>query len=851
MTAKKNFQLPKSIEKLGDLAYNLWFSWNPDVRDLFREIDIELWRKCGRNPVEFLQKVDPQKLQSAADDSSFVGKLQKSWDAFTAYMEQADTAYRKNYPKMLDHTIAYFSAEYGVHESLPNYAGGLGILAGDHAKSASDLDLPLVAVGLMYKHAYFMQQIDREGQQVEIYHKLNHERLPICPVKDEHGEPLLVSVPLLDHDVFIKIWEAKVGRVSIFLLDTTVEQNSEEDRNIIHSLYGGSRDTRIRQEIILGIGGLRALRKMGLNPSVFHMNEGHSAFLGLERLYEYLNEGMDFKTALELVRATSVFTTHTPIPAGNEAFDFDMMEKYFKDFWPKLEISHEKFFDLGRNTNIHQHENFSLTILALNLSGMANGVSKLHGEVSRRMWQKVFPGIPTKEIPIGHVTNGVHSFTWLHREMIRLFDEHIGKDWREHIRDNQYWDRIFDIPNDVFWETMQKMKKNMVDHVRRYYGYRVERYGEDRAGYPAPEEILQDDILTIGFARRFAPYKRALLSFRDPERLKKILNHSKHPVQILFSGKAHPANLAGKDLIQQINRHSLEEGFRGRIVFVEGYSMNNARAMVSGVDVWMNTPRRPLEASGTSGQKVPINGGINFSILDGWWVEGYNGQNGWAIGYDREYSDNELQDAEDAESLFNLLENEIVPLYYKRDKHGIPNDWVEKAKLSFHSTITQFSAHRMVWEYLQKYYMPCMRRAEKYMQEEYRELYQFTRWKNRVQRLWKDLNIHFRAEDMDEDRRVLSAGETREFTLLVNSGGLKPDELKVELVLERHDAHRGHQNMKLFPMGMVAEFGENHFEYRASVTAGNDGSYRINCRIYPVHSDFFNTHETRLIKWLD
>jgi len=848
----KELNLPESLEKLGELAQNLWFSWNPDVRDLFRDIDVDLWRERGRNPVDFLLKVDQTKLKKAAENQSYLEKLQRRWERFNKYIAAENTRFKKNYPKLLDHSIAYFSAEYGIHESLPNYAGGLGILAGDHTKSASDLGLPFIAVGLMYKHAYFQQEIDQFGNQIEIFNELDHNRLPINLVVDHNGNPLLVSVPLLDHEVYIKIWEAKVGRVKVFLLDTTVDKNSDEDKDIIHSLYGGSRDTRMRQEIILGIGGLRALRKMGHQPSIFHMNEGHSAFLGLERLYELMNEGMDYKTALEFVRATTIFTTHTPIPAGNEAFEFDMMERYFEHFWPELEISHEKFYDLGRNTNIHQHENFSLTILALNLSSQANGVSELHGEVSRNMWQKIWPGIPTPEIPIGHITNGIHPFTWLHREMIRLFDKQFGLEWRQQILNQEYWEKIYDIPDELFWDVMKSMKNEMIEHVRRYYKIRIERYGEGYAGYPSEEEILHPDILTIGFARRFAPYKRSLLFFRDLERAEKILNRVNQPVQILFSGKSHPANGAGKDLIHAINEISKKEGFRGKIVFVEGYSMNNARALVTGVDLWMNTPRRPLEASGTSGQKVPINGGLNFSVLDGWWIEGFDGQNGWAIGQARQYDDNEQQDHDDGDSLYDLLENEIVPLYYDQDKNGVPHGWIKKAKNAFFTTITQFSAHRMVWDYLQKYYMPAIKRAEKYSQEEYKRLYQFTTWKNRVQRLWKKVYLSFGDNGIiDRDMRIISAGESREIVVDVHSGGLTPDNFKVEVILERQDAYKGHHQMKTYPMGMVAEKNNNILEYRAHITADNEGSYHFNCRIIPTHPDLFNPHETRLIKWLD
>ena len=657
--------LPDSLKPLYELSINLWFSWNPDVRDLYREMDLQLWRTVGRNPLAFLKNISVDKLNNFAANPEFLQKIQKASERYNDYMKNTQTVFSKNYPSLKDNYIAYFSAEYGLHESLPNYAGGLGILAGDHCKTASDLGLPFVAVGLLYKHAYFNQTITIEGEQEEHYTQLDYDNLPMTLVTDDNNNPLLVSVRLIDREVYIKIWQVKIGRISLFLLDTTVDQNSDEDKDIIHSLYGGSRDTRIQQEIILGIGGLRALRKMGINPSVFHMNEGHSAFLGLERLFELMNEGMTFKMALEFVRSTTLFTTHTPIPAGNEAFEFDIMERYFKNFWPELDISDDYFFDLGRNLNIHQHEHFSLTVFALNLSYMANGVSKLHGHVSRRMWRHLYPGLMLDEIPIGHVTNGVHTESWLHRKMINLFDEFLSPDWRDHIYDKQYWDQIKNIPDDIFADTLKNMKTEMMNHLRRKYELQLQRYGDEEHGFPAPDEIIDDNILTIGFSRRFAPYKRATLIFKDVERLKKILNNPDRPVQILFSGKAHPHNDAGKELIRAINNYARQDGFKGRIIFIEDYNINVSRSLVSGVDIWLNNPRRPLEASGTSGQKVPINGGINFSVLDGWWPEGYNGQNGWIIGTDTEHPDSNHQDNIDANSFYDTLENEIIPLYYE------------------------------------------------------------------------------------------------------------------------------------------------------------------------------------------
>jgi starch phosphorylase len=849
-----NFSLPDNLKRLADLATNFWFSWNPEVRDLFREIDLELWRKCERNPVHFLHGVEYAKLEKASKNQTFIEKLQTCWERFDNYIhtDTKNTRFNKNFPNMSNHLVAYFSAEYGLHESLQNYAGGLGILAGDHIKSASDLGIPFIAIGLMYKNAYFHQQIDQNGDQIEIYNKLEHDKLPIKLVKDEQGDPLLVCLPLINREIYLKIWEANVGRISIYFLDSTVDNNSEEDQNIIHILYGGTRDTRIQQEIILGIGGLRAIYKMGFIPTLFHINESHSAFLVLERLYQLMNEGIDFKSALEFVRATTIFTTHTPVPAGNEEYEFIMMEKYFAHFWPELEISHEKFFDLGRNINIHQQQNFSLTALALNLSNQSNGVSDLHGKVTRKMWQKTWPGVPTHEIPIGHITNGIHTSSWLHREMIHLFDNHFGPKWRNEISNQHFWDKIYEIPNEIVWLSKKKMKKNMTDHIRRYYRMRMERINGEEHGYPKPNEILKPEILTIGFARRFAPYKRALLLFKDLDRLKKIINNPDRPIQILFSGKSHPENDAGKMLIKKIDEISREEGFIGKIIFVENYNMNIARSLTSGVDLWLNTPRRPLEASGTSGQKVPINLGINFSVLDGWWFEGYNGQNGWAIGLSRKYDENEEQDQEDSESLYHLLENEIAPLYYERDENGIPNGWIEKMKHSFHSTIFKFSTHRMVWEYLQKYYIPAMKRYDKYTQEEYKGLFQFCKWKNRIERRWKDISMSLKHDQpWDVDKRILSAGESREIVILINSAGLKASDLLVEVIISREDAYYGHHHMKVFPMGLITENVNGKLEYRTSFTANKDGSYRFNCRILPTHPDLYNKYELRLIKWLD
>ncbi len=842
-------ELPEAIRGLQELSQNLWYSWNAEAQELFRTIDAALWDHVEHNPVAFLQDVSQEKLEAATNDPNFVQKLQTVLSAFHNYLQEQNPTFKQHHPDLAQKVVAYFSAEFGVHESLPNYAGGLGILAGDHTKSASDLGLPLVAIGLFYKYAYFTQEIDANGNQIEKYEPVNAERLLLNLVRREDGSPLLIKVFLKDHDVFAKIWRANVGRNIMLFLDSDVEQNSENDRQITSALYGGSRETRIQQEIILGIGGVRALRALHFDPAVCHINEGHSAFSGLERLRELIEQGLSFEEALQFVRNTSLFTTHTPIPAGNEAFEYDLVRTYFASFWPQLKISEDEFLNLGRNVNEHQHVNFSLTVLALNLSSMANGVSKIHGRVSRAMWKHIYPGIPEPEVPIGHITNGVHTETWLHPLMIALFEEHLGSDWRQNIQNPDYWQKVLQIPDGAFWHTMQKMRKEMNEFLRSEYAKRLQRYQGADHGLPAPDEILNPNILTIGFARRFAPYKRATLIFRDPERLKRILNNPERPVQILFSGKAHPHNDAGKELIRTINYFAKQEGFRGKIVYIEGYSMNVSRALVAGCDVWLNNPRRPLEASGTSGQKVPINGGINFSVLDGWWPEAYNGKNGWAIGSEVESDDYETQDRHDSESLYQILENEIVPAFYERDAGDIPTKWIAIAKESLRTIIHQFSTHRMVWEYAQKYYVPGMLQGERLKRAHYGELKKHVQWLERMRSHWP--NIKLKIKPNGSENRIFSAGEQRDINIIADLAGLSPDEVTVELVMARQDALQTFKNMEVFKMPLVKALDDGTYQYGLRIRAKNDGAYFFHVRILPYNPVLLHKHDTHLIKWLD
>ena len=696
--------LPR-LKRLGELAYNLWWGWNPEGRWAFQNLDPVLWERVYSNPIRFLREVSQERLCAACQNENYLRQLDVALDNLDRYMGSKATWFDVTYPYLADRPIAYFSAEFGLHASLPIYSGGLGILSGDHTKEASDLDLPFVGVGFLYPQGYFTQRINTDGWQEAIYDKLNFALVPAVPAKKPDGREAVIGMRLPGRGVYAKVWRIQVGRVPIFLMDTNVEANAPADRELSARLYGGDHEMRLAQEFVLGIGGVRALRALGYKPRTWHLNEGHSAFSVIERARELTSKGMSFEQALEAIRATTVFTTHTPVPAGNDTFPFDLIEKYFSDFLPALKISREQFFDLARQY-LPWGAAFGMTVFALKFAGAANGVSALHGEVSRKMWSFLWPNRAENNVPIGTITNGVHSLTWLAPEYHMLFDEFFPHDWRERIDDPALWEAVEAIPDERLWAIHCELKRRLFDLVRlRAVGTThpstVLRSAQDASQF-------DPDALTLGFARRFATYKRAVLMFRDAERLKRILNHADRPVQILFAGKAHPADDEGKEFIRQIVQWSRTPGFAGRIAFIEDYDIHIARHLVQGVDVWTNTPRRPLEASGTSGQKASLNGAPNFSVLDGWWREGYvAGVNGWAIGEDRAWENVDAQDAADAESFYATLEKEIVPLFYTRDADGLPRAWIRKMKNAIKTIAPRFSTRRMVKEYVTRYYIPA------------------------------------------------------------------------------------------------------------------------------------------------
>ncbi|HUG35188.1 MAG TPA: alpha-glucan family phosphorylase [Anaerolineales bacterium] len=701
------FDLPKRISRLSELAFNLWWTWQPEAARLFGRIDYDLWERLGHNPIRLLRDVERSRLNQAAKDKDYLVLYDEVFAAFDSYFSDSKTWTRRTHPEFDSHSIAYFSMEFGLHETLPIYSGGLGVLAGDHLKEASDLGLPLMGVGFMYAQGYFSQRISEDGWQEALNNMLVFEDLPVILVT-EKDKPVTVEVEFPDRKVAMYIWEARVGRVPLYLLDSNVEGNSEMDRLLTARLYWSDLDRRVMQEVLLGIGGVRALRKLGYKPSVWHMNEGHAAFLTLERARELVSQGESFDSALEKTRGQNVFTTHTPVPAGNDEFPLWLMDKYLAAIWAQLGLSREKFFDLARHERGHS-ETFSMGILALRNSEGRNAVSELHGQVSRKMWHFLWNDKPEQDVPIGYVTNGVHTANWLARRLKNLFVKFLGSDWYEHLDEADFWSKIGDIPDAELWAVRLHLKRKLAFYLRERVRDRWTHGGFHPVQVVSSGVLINPYALTIGFARRFATYKRASLVMRDLDRLLHIVNKPNMPVQILFAGKAHPADEPGKQLIQQVYRTVKKAETGGRIVFLEDYDMNLARYLVQGVDVWMNTPRRPLEASGTSGMKAALNGALNFSVLDGWWRESYNGHNGWAIGEDKEYESSDGQDALDAEDLYGTLENEIIPLYYNRDPKEISHEWIARVRDSMKTNIPQFSTRRMVKQYVENLYSKALK----------------------------------------------------------------------------------------------------------------------------------------------
>lgn len=696
--------LPETLQPVREIAMNLWWSWHQEIWDIFEQFNPEEWSK-HRNPIKTIQSASEETIAMLEKDSSYIDRIHQIFEKLNHYKSRTDRWYPNTYPDKKDTQMAYFSAEYGMHESVKIYSGGLGVLSGDHVKSASDLGLPLNFVGLFYHEGYFQQQINGYGEQVDCYVEQNPEDLPMTEVEMD-GKPLRVHVDLEGRDVALRVWKLEVGLSKLFLMDANVEENSADDRAITARLYGGDRVTRICQEIILGMGGNRALKAMGIEAELFHMNEGHSAFFQLDRIATTMKEkNINFEQARLICQSNCLFTTHTPVPAGNEAFDLHLMEKYFKSYVEEsFKIPWGDFLSLGIIDESSSFKYFSLTVLAIHLASFYNGVSELHGQIAQKMWKNLWPNVPESENPITSVTNGIHVKTWCSPEMKELFVESLGADWEAHLSEPSYWEKALSIDNQKVRNVRHQLKRKMINMVRTQLKDQLKRNGEPSKVIDEVDGYLDENALTIGFARRFATYKRATLIFKDPVRLEKLINDPNRPVQFIFAGKAHPADKPGQDFIKKIYTYSREDRFKGKIIILENYDMNISRHMVSGVDVWLNNPRRPMEASGTSGQKVPVNAGLNFSVLDGWWREGFDGNNGWTIGFEKDYPNEEAQDVDDSNNFYETLQNVISPLFYEGEVTEESDHWIEKSKVSLASNIARYSTYRMVQDYANKFY---------------------------------------------------------------------------------------------------------------------------------------------------
>ncbi len=690
------------------LARNLWWAWHPEVVNLFRDLDPIRWRQLDHNPIALLHEFTPERLAARASEMVLYSRINYAVRRLKEYMSTQPPWGATNTGILGGRPVAYFSAEFGLHESLPIYSGGLGVLSGDHIKSASGLGIPLVAIGLFYGQGYFRQHLDEDDYQREEYQDTKVENTPLEPALGKDGKPITIQIDTRSGQIFAKVWHVHVGRVSLYLLDSNVEGNKPEDRELTSRLYGGDERTRIRQELLLGVGGVKALRALGINPGVYHLNEGHSAFGSLEVIREYMHDdGMSFDDALREVAQKSVFTTHTPVPAGHDRFDGSLVEEHLGPLRDQLGISYEQLMGLGRVEPQNENESFCMTVVGLKLTRRANAVSALHGHVSRRMWAHLWPWRVEEEIPIGHITNGVHIPSWLAWQMNQLYDRHFPADWMDKMGEAKAWENIYTVDPGELWETHNALKNLMLQFVRRRVSRQCRRRGESEEAVETARNLLDPGALTIGFARRFATYKRASLLLYDIDRLFDLLNDKDRPIQIVFAGKAHPKDEPGKQFIQRIAQTRRDHRFNNRLVYVEDYDINVCRHLIHGVDVWLNNPRRPLEASGTSGQKVVLNGGLNMSVLDGWWAEAYNGKNGFAIGDGRTHVSDEVMDRRDAESLYSVLEEQVVPMFYDRDDDGLPHKWIDFMMNSIATLAWRFSAHRMVMDYTRACYVPA------------------------------------------------------------------------------------------------------------------------------------------------
>ena len=824
--------LPQKLNKLGELAYNLWFGWNDNAKQLFQLIDAVKWDEMKHNPVRLLVDTSTERLAQLQENSEFMNLYQTVTQQWDEYMK-SDSWFQRQYPDFKE-SIAYFSAEFGLHESLPIYSGGLGILAGDHCKSASDLGVPLIGVGLLYKKGYFRQKLDREGKQNAEFFEYQFDKLPIRPAVVD-GNELNIAITLPGRQVHLKVWKVQVGRMLVYLLDADHEANMDMDRQLTAHLYGGNHETRIQQEILLGIGGIRMLRALNLAPKAFHINEGHAAFISLERLREFIHEGIRYSTAIELIRSSTIFTTHTPVPAGHDVFPLSMFEYHMGPLLNTMEFEKQAIINLGYDRG---KNGYNMTFLAMNTSVYRNGVSKLHGQVSREMFRAFHGDIPIDEVPIKSITNGVHLETWLSEEMKEVFSGYLPEGWLRNQTDLTMWNAIDQIPPELLWQTHVKLKTELISKARLNLEVQLRRNEASQSRIEEVQMYLNPAVLTIGFARRFATYKRSTMIFHDLDRLNRLVNHPERPVQFVFAGKSHPADLPGQELIREIYRVSQLEPFRGKIIILENYDIKLAASLVQGVDVWLNNPKRPLEASGTSGMKAAFNGVINFSVLDGWWEEGYDGENGWEIASNFEASQ-DVQERENIVSLYETLEKRIIPEYYDQP-NGLPLQWIARMKRCIQTLTPVYNTDRMVQDYTNHFYVPTGQRFKRFSHNANEQALRFAEFKTYMQEHW----YLVRVVAINDSVQLFDDG-SKEISAQIALGSIQPRNVTVEAIY--HEEKAGQWFAIGVPLTFKTKTENGEYEYRCEIPAYLVHGPHYLVRVRPIHADFAHVFEMSLM----
>jgi len=838
-TVKPN--IPERLKALEEMANNLWLSWNFDAVQLFMRLDYDVWLASRQNPARTLGRVSQAKLEEIARDTSFLAAMDAVYARYQSYLQR-----ERWYKGDGRDAVAYFSMEYGLDVSLPIYSGGLGVLSGDHLKTVSDLGLPLVGVGLLYRQGYFQQYLNPDGFQQEFYPENDWYTMPVRLCRTEQGEPLKITVNIGADEVTAQLWEVRVGKTPLYLLDSNIEGNPAKHREITATLYSGDADMRIRQEILLGVGGIRALKALDLNPAVTHMNEGHSAFLGLERIRSLMQDkAMSFSEAHQAVWPTNVFTTHTPVPAGNERFPVELMSRYFKGFAEQLGLSWKDFLALGRENPDNDQESYCMTVLALKLTAHANGVSKLHGQTSRRMWRNLWPGLPVEEVPIKSITNGVHPRTWISHNMIDLLDRYLGPQFHDDPANFGVWENMDRISDEELFRTHERRRERLVAFVRHRLRQQLQRRGFPEAEIQIAEDVLSPYTLTLSFARRFATYKRANLLLQDPDRLIRLLSDSERPIQLIFAGKAHPHDLKGKELIRELIHFTQDPQVRSQVVFLEDYDMTIARYLISGSDVWLNTPRRPLEASGTSGMKAAMNGVLNLSVLDGWWAEAYKPECGWAIGSGEEYADSALQDEIESKAVYNLLEREIIPLFYTRGRDGLPRQWIKRMKAAMSSVGRRMNSHRMLIEYFEEFYLPALQKAREFAADDFASARELSAYLQRLADSWGQVKV----ESLLVPQGVIfKVGDRIEVSARINLGGLSPQEVRAELYYGSVSSTGEIEDAGSMEMSPQSD-GRSVVEYRGQIECAVTGRQGYTVRLLPKHPALVHPYVPGFLRW--